>query len=61
MTGPALTIVEATIADLRGALESGTVTSVELVAAYLERIGLYDRHGITLNDGALAAADARIQ
>ncbi len=49
LTGPALTIVEATIADLRAALESGAVTSVELVAASLNRIGRYDRHGIALN------------
>ncbi|TIP53047.1 MAG: amidase, partial [Mesorhizobium sp.] len=35
--------------DLRGALEDGTVTSVELVAAYLRRIAYYDRHGIALN------------
>ncbi|CDX36743.1 Amidase [Mesorhizobium sp. ORS 3359] len=44
-----MNIVEASIADLRGALEDGTVTSVELVAAYLRRIAHYDRHGIALN------------
>ncbi|RAZ72656.1 amidase [Mesorhizobium atlanticum] len=44
-----MNIVEASIADLRRALEDGTVTSVELVAAYLRRIAHYDRHGITLN------------
>ncbi|CAN7672563.1 amidase [Mesorhizobium sp. LjNodule214] len=44
-----LHIVEASIADLRQALEDGTVTSVELVAAYLRRIAHYDRHGIALN------------
>ncbi len=42
-------VVETSIAELRAALESGDVTSVELVAAYLNRIGYYDRHGITLN------------
>jgi amidase len=42
-------VVEAGIAELRTALESGTVTSVELVARYLDRIAFYDRHGITLN------------
>jgi amidase len=47
--GTGLNVVEATIADLRAGLESGVVTSVELVAAYLDRIGMYDRHGITLN------------
>ena len=42
-------VVDTSIAELRDALESGEVTSVELVAAYLNRIGFYDRHGITLN------------
>ena len=53
MQGPKMTtnlhIVEASIAQLRQALEAGTVTSVELVGAYLRRIARYDRHGITLN------------
>lgn len=44
-----LHLVEASIADLRHALEDGTVTSVELVGAYLRRIAHYDRHGIALN------------
>jgi amidase len=42
-------IVEAGIADIGAALDRGTVTSVELVAACLNRIGYYDRHGIRLN------------
>jgi amidase len=42
-------IVEASIAEIRAALDRGTVTSVELVAAYLNRIAHYDRHGIQLN------------
>lgn len=42
-------LVEASIAEMRSALEDGTVTSVELVAAYLNRIAHYDRHGIALN------------
>ncbi|NUS19173.1 MAG: amidase [Mesorhizobium sp.] len=46
---PKLHLVEASIADLRRALEDGTVTSVKLVAAYLNRIAHYDRHGIALN------------
>lgn len=45
----ALHLVEASIAALREALESGLVTSVELVGAYLRRIARYDRHGIALN------------
>lgn len=44
-----MNLVEATITDLRAALESGRVTSVGLVAAYLNRIARYDRHGIALN------------
>ncbi|RWK14558.1 MAG: amidase [Mesorhizobium sp.] len=44
-----LHLVEASIADLRRALEEGIVTSVELVGAYLRRIAHYDRHGIALN------------
>jgi len=42
-------VIEAGIADLRAALEAGRVTSVQLVAAYLDRIAAYDRQGITLN------------
>ncbi len=42
-------VVEKSIAELRAALDAGAVSSVQLVAAYLNRIGLYDRHGITLN------------
>jgi len=49
MSAGGLQLVEATIAELRAALESGAVTSVELVAACLERIAAYDRHGMTLN------------
>ncbi|RWE65530.1 amidase [Mesorhizobium sp.] len=44
-----LHIVEASIEQLRRALEDGTVTSVELVGGCLRRIARYDRHGITLN------------
>jgi len=42
-------LVEASIAELREALEQGLVTSVELVGACLRRIAFYDRHGIKLN------------
>lgn len=35
-------VVEASIADLRRALETGTATSVELVEAYQDRIAAYD-------------------
>ncbi|MDX1871356.1 amidase [Mycolicibacterium sp. 120266] len=49
MTTPSFSVVEADLATLRRALEGGTVTSVELVARYLNRIGHYDRAGIALN------------
>ncbi|MBI2256655.1 MAG: amidase [Proteobacteria bacterium] len=42
-------LIEAGIAEIRAALESGAVTSVGLVAAYLNRIACYDRQGIRLN------------
>ena len=59
-------VVEASIADLRAALESGRVTSVELVEAYLARIEAYDRPGtstalnavVVMNPDALADARA---
>tara|TARA_R110002003_G_scaffold431_3_gene19625 strand:+ start:6699 stop:8789 length:2091 start_codon:yes stop_codon:yes gene_type:complete len=44
-----LNLVEATIDDLQASLESGKVTSVELVACYLRRISAYDCRGISLN------------
>lgn len=62
-------VVEKSIAELRGALDAGVTTSVELVAQYLNRIAFFDRHGITLNaipilsptvfDEARAADDRR--
>ncbi|QDG61737.1 amidase [Pseudarthrobacter sp. NIBRBAC000502771] len=42
-------VVEAGISRLRSALESGQVTSEELVELYLERIRKYDSSGICLN------------
>ncbi|MGV9479611.1 amidase [Gordonia aichiensis] len=42
-------LVEASIAELSEALETGAVTSVELVAGYLNRIARYDRHSLALN------------
>lgn len=49
MSSSGFSVVEASIADLRSALERGTVTSVQLVAASLGRIATYDRRGIRLN------------
>ncbi len=42
-------VVEASIAELREALEQGRTTSVDLVEAYLARIDAYDRNGPQLN------------
>jgi amidase len=42
-------VVEAGIAQLRDALETGALTSERLVECYLERIDAYDRNGPTLN------------
>lgn len=42
-------LMNASISDIRAALDDGTLTAVELVALYLNRIGYYDRHGIRLN------------
>jgi len=46
---PDLHLVEASIADLRRALDEGAVSSVDLVGACLRRIAHFDRHGIALN------------
>ena len=56
-------VVEASIAQLRGALESGQSSSEELTRAYLDRIAAYDSNGIMLNSLVVmnpeALADAR--
>jgi amidase len=56
-------VVEASIAQLRAALESGAVTSEELTLAYLDRIEAYDSNGTMLNAVVVrnpeALADAR--
>jgi amidase len=62
----AFDVVEASIAELRAALEAGRLTSVELVEAYLARIEAYDRPGtpsalnalVVMNPEALADARA---
>ncbi len=59
-------VVEATIADLRRALETGAVTAVDLVDVYLARIAAYDAPGtetalnamVVLNPNARAEAAA---
>jgi amidase len=56
------TVVEATIPDMRLAMEQGRVTSREIVRQYLERIGTYEdtlHAAITINPKALEIADER--
>ena len=56
------TVVEATIADMRTAMEQGRVTSRQLVQQYLMRIGTYEDRlhaAITVNPDALKIADER--
>lgn len=43
------TLEEATIADVRQAMDAGALSSVELTALYLNRIYAYDFNGIQLN------------
>lgn len=56
-------VVEASIADLRAALESGDTTAVELVDAYLARIDAYDGPGTetALNAVVVRNPDARAE
>ncbi|MDT0180573.1 amidase [Microbacterium sp. ARD31] len=54
-------VVEASIADLRAALEDGRTTAVELVDSYLARLTAYDEPGspTALNSVVVRNADAR--
>ncbi len=59
---PPFTVVEATIPEMRSAMEQGRITSRELVLQYLSRIGLYEdmlHAAITVNPHALQEADER--
>ena len=56
MTSPPIEVHEASIADLRTALESGQATAVDLLESYLARIGAYDGD---LNAIVVANPDAR--
>lgn len=59
---PAFDIVEATIPEMRTAMERGTLTSRELVRLHLERIAMFENTlnaSITVNPHALEEADAR--
>ncbi len=62
--GYALSVEEATIADVQSAFLSGQMTARQLVTDYLKRVEAYDQQGpyinsiINLNPQALAEADA---
>ena len=58
----AFSVVEATIPEMRAAMEQGRVTSHELVRQYLARVAMYEdklHAAITVNPHALDEADAR--
>jgi amidase len=62
LPGQPFNVVEATIPQMRAAMEQGRITSHELVSLYLARIGLYDAklHAvITANPAALQEAAER--
>src|SRR5262245_4771482 len=52
-------VVEASVAALREALDSGRVTAVGLLERYLERIAVYDHAGIRLNAVVVLNPQAR--
>src|SRR5689334_19024651 len=61
-TAKRFSIVEATIPDMRTALEQKRVTSRQIVEEYLRRIGMYEDRlhaAITVNPKALETADER--
>ena len=53
-----MNVIEASIADLRHAMETGETTCVALVTAYLDRIERYDKNGPYLNAVPVLNADA---
>jgi amidase len=61
---PPFEVTERSILDLQAAMQSGAVTSRELVLLYLQRIAAYDREGprlhamVALNSRALEQAEA---
>src|SRR2546428_6712390 len=61
-TQPPFSVVDATISEMRTAMEQERVTSRQLVTQYLTRIALYNSRlnaVITVNPKALEEADAR--
>ena len=58
---PPFSVVEATISQLQAAMESGQITSREIVLQYLTRIAIYEdklNAIITVNPKALEEAEA---
>lgn len=53
-----MNVVEASISELRNALENGDTTSVSLVQTYLDRIETFDRNGLCLNSVPILNPDA---
>jgi amidase len=61
-TAPPFSVVEATIPEMRAAMEQGRVTSRDLVVQYLTRIAMYEETlnaVITVNPRAIVEAEAR--
>ncbi len=56
-----MNVIDASIADLRAALENGELTSVALVQTYLDRIEKYDRNGPCLNAVPVLNPDALVE
>jgi len=60
---PPFTVVEKTATEIQAALTRGETTSVDVVQEYLERLGLFDRHGPMLRSllalNRSVVADAR--
>ena len=54
-------VLEASIPDLQEAMADGRVTAVQLVDAYLARIGAYDQGGPALNSMIRLNLNARVQ
>ena len=54
---PGFDVTEKSVSELGAAMGAGTVTAVDLVAAYLERIDAYDQRGPALN--AMIAVNPR--
>jgi len=58
---PPFDVVEATIAQVHGAMQAGRLTCRELVASYLKRIEAFDKNGPALNTIVVVNPDAEKQ